>query len=147
MPPSASQYPHKWFRRPSASGTCTNNLQRHRNSPATHRPQCRLKRGRTYHRFLVVRADGSAASHPLEGVGEPRWRQQLQALLHSEHDALIIGLALPALGSILLDPIMSMVDTGALHTYLPGALRPRLTTVLAVARHTFTSRRGAGTQW
>ena len=32
----------------------------------------------------------------------------------SEYDGLIIGLAVPALGSILLDPIMSLVDTGGL---------------------------------
>lgn len=34
----------------------------------------------------------------------------------SQYDKLIIGLAVPALGSILLDPIMSLVDTG---TFLP----------------------------
>lgn len=32
--------------------------------------------------------------------------------LTTEYDGLIIGLAVPALGSILLDPIMSLVDTG-----------------------------------
>ena len=31
----------------------------------------------------------------------------------AQYDKLIIGLAVPALGSILLDPIMSLVDTGA----------------------------------
>ena len=34
----------------------------------------------------------------------------------SQYDKLIVGLAVPALGSILLDPIMSLVDTG---TFLP----------------------------
>ena len=32
----------------------------------------------------------------------------------SQYDKLIIGLAVPALGSILLDPIMSLVDTGTI---------------------------------
>ena len=32
----------------------------------------------------------------------------------SQYDKVIIGLAVPALGSILLDPIMSLVDTGKL---------------------------------
>ena len=34
------------------------------------------------------------------------------SILNSEYDKEIIGLAIPALGSILLDPLLSLVDTG-----------------------------------
>ena len=34
------------------------------------------------------------------------------SLLNSEYDKEIFGLAIPALGSILLDPLLSLVDTG-----------------------------------
>jgi hypothetical protein len=71
-----------------------------------HRP-CRLKRIRRCSRSFTIRADSTAAAQPA-AQAQPGWR----SLLHSEHDALIVGLAVPALGSILLDPIMSMVDTG-----------------------------------
>ena len=39
----------------------------------------------------------------------PGWSK----LLHSRHDADIFHIALPALASILLDPLMSLTDTGA----------------------------------
>lgn len=49
------------------------------------------------------------ASTPSPPAAAPAagWR----ALLSSPHDAAIVGLAVPALGSLLLDPILSLVDT------------------------------------
>jgi len=41
----------------------------------------------------------------------PSWRQRAASLLSSPHDASIVALAVPALGSLLLDPIMTAVDT------------------------------------
>ena len=39
------------------------------------------------------------------------------SVLNSQYDSEIIGLAVPALGSILLDPFLSLVDTGKMHLH------------------------------
>ena len=39
------------------------------------------------------------------------------SVLNSQYDSEIVGLAIPALGSILLDPFLSLVDTGKMHLH------------------------------
>ncbi len=39
------------------------------------------------------------------------------SVLNSQYDSEIVGLAIPALGSILLDPFLSLVDTGKMHMH------------------------------
>ena len=39
------------------------------------------------------------------------------SVLNSQYDSEIVGLAVPALGSILLDPFLSLVDTGEMHLH------------------------------
>ena len=52
----------------------------------------------------------AAAAAPAASGAPPR-RRRLASLLSSPHDASIAALAVPALGSLLLDPIMTAVDT------------------------------------
>lgn len=54
----------------------------------------------------------SVASAEVQLDAEPEKKHSIA--WRTEYDGLIIGLAVPALGSILLDPIMSLVDTGVL---------------------------------
>lgn len=56
----------------------------------------------------VAGADGLASSSSSDSAGG----LGIRGLLHSKFDKDIFGLAVPALFSILLDPIMSLVDTG-----------------------------------
>lgn len=59
-----------------------------------------------------VHAPGGGSEGRTPPSPPPRlwWRA---ALASSPHDATILGLALPALGSLMLDPILSLVDTSA----------------------------------
>lgn len=81
--------------------------------------------GRTRHLARSGRSAGKGAQQLRPGSGpklhcvasaetyldaEPQ--KQRSIAWRTEYDGLIIGLAVPALGSILLDPIMSLVDTG-----------------------------------
>ena len=68
--------------------------------PGTGRPARRSER----------RAPHAAASS--EALASDGGQQQRADGPLSQYDKVIIGLAVPALGSILLDPIMSLVDTG-----------------------------------
>lgn len=56
----------------------------------------------------VVAHSAASADRLLDEVP----RREHRIAWRSEYDGLIVGLAVPALGSILLDPIMSLVDTG-----------------------------------
>lgn len=71
----------------------------------------RGKRRRRSH-WLAVRADSGAIANESVQTQPQNWRLHSLFPLHSEFDGLIFSLAIPALGTILLDPIMSMVDTG-----------------------------------
>lgn len=53
----------------------------------------------------------AAAAAAPAASGAPTRRRRLASLLSSPHDASIAALAVPALGSLLLDPIMTAVDT------------------------------------
>ena len=80
------------------------------------RPTCPLPRrqhpGRTARRHETFKPHAAASSGALSSGGA---QQQSPESNLAQYDKLIIGLAVPALGSILLDPIMSLVDTGACH--------------------------------
>lgn len=57
------------------------------------------------------KAEAAAAASASASTSPPSWRQRAASLLSSPHDASIVALAVPALGSLLLDPIMTAVDT------------------------------------
>ena len=73
------------------------------------------ERGEDGAHWLAIRADSGATANGGDEQAQP-WSGRLHSLLHSEFDGLIFSLAIPALGTILLDPIMSMVDTGMMST-------------------------------
>ena len=83
------------------------------------RHTCRLPRrqhpGRTARQCETFKPHAAASSGALSS--EDAQQQPPEGNL-AQYDKLIIGLAVPALGSILLDPIMSLVDTGASHQLL-----------------------------
>ena len=64
---------------------------------------------RNHHQIQATKPAASSAAS--EAAAAKTWRQRAAALLHSPHDASIVALAIPALGSLLLDPIMTAVDT------------------------------------
>lgn len=95
-----------------SSRTCTQQLRAER----SYQRHCKLFHQRT----CGVRAQ-AASDIALPGKGGhaedivlPEPGLLNPSLLNSEYDSEIIGLAVPALGSILLDPFMSLVDTGQL---------------------------------
>ena len=65
--------------------------------------------GRRHHHRAAA-APASPASAPSDKPSSS-WRSRAASLLSSPHDASIVALAVPALGSLLLDPIMTAVDT------------------------------------
>ena len=76
------------------------------------RPQSSVSHKRRRRQGLLLQAVSITA------LGQPESSKSTAApvdsLLHSRHDRDILGLAVPALASILLDPLMSVVDTGTL---------------------------------
>lgn len=54
------------------------------------------------------------------------------SVLNSEYDREIVGLAIPALGSILVDPMLSLVDTGQRSACAEGNASSRLTCMRVV---------------
>lgn len=87
---------------------------------AKQRPAHRSVKQRTspHQRWLTVKlqAAGDIAlpgpAGPAEDVVLPEAGLLNPSILNSEYDREIVGLALPALGSILVDPMLSLVDTG-----------------------------------
>lgn len=66
--------------------------------------------------ILRLQAAGDIAlpgpTSPVEDVVLPEPGLINPSVLNSEYDQEIVGLAIPALGSILVDPMLSLVDTG-----------------------------------
>lgn len=68
----------------------------------------------SHHKIHSTPASASAPKAAATTAAAARvttWRQRFASLLRSPHDASIVSLAVPALGSLLLDPIMTAVDT------------------------------------
>jgi hypothetical protein len=79
------------------------------------REHTRCEKRRNVSRQLIIQSaasPGSESEGPKSAGGRPK------SLLHSIHDRDIVNLAVPALFSILLDPIMSLTDTGEPFTFL-----------------------------
>ena len=77
-------------------------------------PPLLLSHSRARQRVVSCIAGTGAQNITLPAADQPRsWRSWLRLpAFHSEFDASIIGLAVPALASLFLDPLMSLVDTG-----------------------------------
>ena len=103
-------------------------LKGRQHSHLASRPPCSLTRHRCPGRF--AKRNESPKSHAAAESGALPSEDALQQPPKdnlAQYDKLIIGLAVPALGSILLDPIMSLVDTGTfLGTLISKRVRPRL---------------------
>ena len=78
----------------------------------------RLKRFALSKRRQLDRREVQAIAGATEDGFVQRASSSLVSSLHSVHDKDIFTLAIPALGSILLDPLMSLVDTGAQVQYM-----------------------------
>ena len=68
----------------------------------------RRHHGRITRRYETVKPHAASSG----AIPSDRSQEQPPESNLAQYDKLIIGLAVPALGSILLDPIMSLVDTG-----------------------------------
>ena len=79
-------------------------VQRHAHSSATFHGRACCRTTRLQH---ITRAAYASADLP---SAERKWLSGLR--LHSEFDAAIFGLAVPALFGLFLDPVMSFVETG-----------------------------------
>lgn len=104
------------FTKPIHTGCCrSEQLRNQRCLALPTRPACLLHghpgRGRAARRYERQATHAAASSGAL--ASDDGQQQRADGPL-SQYDKVIIGLAVPALGSILLDPIMSLVDTGKL---------------------------------
>ena len=104
------------FTKHSHTGRCRLEQLRNQHCLASPtRPACLFHghpgRGRPARRFERQAPHAAASSGAL--ASDDGQQQRAEGPL-SQYDKVIIGLAVPALGSILLDPIMSLVDTGKL---------------------------------
>ena len=108
---------HALCRPPKFATVQRSNLQcQHALQPSANwvpaRPQSSVSHNRRRRQGLLLQAVSVTAlgqPEPPKSTAAP-----VDSLLHSRHDRDILGLAVPALASILLDPLMSVVDTGAL---------------------------------